>query len=111
MDRRGRTSYDERMRPTAERVASNEALFAEANEAIAVLAGSLEPRPTVPFLCECPDPRCLELAEASLGEYALVRLSPNQFLIAPDCRGGDLAGTRIVEQTERYMVVDRLLAT
>ncbi len=108
MNPRRRTAYDESVQGTAERVATNEALFAEANDAIASVAGTIAPRPFVPFLCECPDPRCTQLAELSLGEYGLLRLYANRFVIAPDCRGGDLAGTLVVERTDRFTVVDRL---
>jgi hypothetical protein len=94
--------------PVADRVASNEARFAAANDAIAVVAGRLEPRELVPFLCECPDPRCSAIAEAPLGEYATLRLFANRFLVAAGCRGSELPGTVVVERTERYTVVDRL---
>jgi len=109
MNERRPTAYDEPVQATADRVASNEALFAEANDAIAVIAGSIPPRPLVPFLCECPDPRCTQLAELSLGEYALLRLFANRFVIAPSCVGGDRAGTLVVETTDRFTVVDRLI--
>ena len=95
------------MRSTLERVASNEALFAEANDAIAAFAGSLPPRALVPFLCECPDARCTEVVELSLGEYAVVRLYADRFVVATQCSSGELAGTVIVETTDRYRLVDR----
>jgi len=101
-------AYPAAVVPVAERVASNEARFAEANDAIAVVAGRLPPRELVPFLCECPDPRCSEIAEASLAEYATLRLFANRFLVAARCRGGEPAGTMVVERTERYAIVDRL---
>jgi hypothetical protein len=91
-----------------ERVSSNEARFAKANDGIALVAATQEPRALVPFLCECPDPRCSEIAELSLGEYAALRLFANRYLVAVGCRGGELPGTLIVEQTERFTVVDRL---
>ena len=59
-------------------------------------------------LCECPNPRCSAVAELSLGEYAALRLFANRYLVSPGCRGGDLAGTEIVERTDRFTVVDRL---
>ncbi len=98
------------MRQTLARIESNEALFAEANDSIAVVAGMLRPRPLVPFLCECPDPYCREIAELSLGEYAAVRLYANRFVISPHCSGHDYGGTLLVESSERFTVVDRLAA-
>jgi hypothetical protein len=95
------------MAAVAERVASNEARFAAANDEIALMAATLPPRLSVPFLCECPTAHCSELAELALGEYAALRLFPNRFVISAACRGGDLAGTRIVERTPRFTIVDR----
>ena len=97
------------MRPTAERVTSNEQRFARANDQIAVLAAAQSPRTFVPFLCECPSPYCSQIAELSLGEYAALRLFPNQFAVASACRGGDLVGTQIVERNDRFTIVDRPL--
>jgi hypothetical protein len=99
--------YDGAMAQVAERVASNEARFAAANDEIALMAATLSPRRTVPFLCECPTASCSELAELSLGEYAALRLFPNRFVISAACRGGDYGGTQIVERTPRYTIVDR----
>lgn len=100
--------YDAAMPRVAERVASNEARFAEANDSIAIVAGRLPPRELVPFLCECADPRCTEIAEAPLGEYAALRLFANRFLVAARCRGGEPPGTMVVTRTARYTIVDRL---
>jgi hypothetical protein len=105
---RGLGAYDGAMRHTEERVSSNEARFIAANDTIALLAAAHEPRPRVPFLCECPDPRCSEIAELSLGEYAALRLFANQYVVAASCKGGELPGTLIVERTDRFTVVDRL---
>jgi hypothetical protein len=95
------------MRPTAERVTSNEARFAAANDAIATTAVTLQPRAFVPFLCECPATRCSQIAQLSLGEYAALRLFPSRFVVASGCRGGELAGAQIVERNDRFTVVDR----
>jgi hypothetical protein len=94
--------------PVAARVASNEARYAAANDSIAIVAGTLAAAHVIPFLCECPDRRCCEIAHASLGEYAALRLVPNRFLLAPRCRGGEPAGTTFIERTDRFTVVDRL---
>jgi hypothetical protein len=96
------------MPASAARVARNEALFAEANDKIAAVAGALPPVEHVPFLCECPDGRCSEIVELSLGEYGALRLFANRFVISPRCRGGDHALTAIVERADRFTIVDRL---
>lgn len=95
------------MQPTLARVASNEALFAEANDSIAFVAAGLDPLPLVPFLCECPDATCCEIAELSLGEYAALRLFAHRFLVSCRCRAGELPGSELVERNERYAVVER----
>jgi hypothetical protein len=92
----------------AGRISTNEARFAAANDQIAEVATTLEPRPRVPFLCECPDPRCSTVVELSLGEYAAVRLFAQRYLVSARCRGGELAHTLLVETNDRYTVVDRL---
>jgi hypothetical protein len=94
--------------PVRARVERNEGRFAAANDSIALLAGRLGPRPLVPFLCECPDPRCSVIAELSLGEYAALRLFANRYVVSSLCRGAELPGTLIVESTDRFTVVDRL---
>jgi hypothetical protein len=95
--------------PVADRVAANEARFAAANDRIAAVAGELEVA-FVPFLCECPDPRCSQVARLSLAEYEELRLFANRYVVAPTCAGGDFAGTEIVGRTDRFTVVDRLEA-
>lgn len=96
------------MSSTLDRVASNEAVFAAANDSIAEVAASLggELR-LVPFLCECPEPTCCEIAELSLGEYASLRLFADRYLVSRRCRSGDLAGSVQLTVTDRYVVVDR----
>jgi hypothetical protein len=94
------------MRP-AQRVWSNEARFAAANDEIALFAGTLAPREFVPFLCECQSTRCTELAELSLGEYEALRLFANRFLVAPACSSAELPDSLVLERNERYTVVDR----
>lgn len=89
------------------RVASNEAMFAAANDAIALRAASIEPVPLVPFLCECAEPACTEIAEMTLGEYATLRLFAQRFVISPRCSGGEVAGAELLERTLRYSVVER----
>ncbi len=93
---------------SATRVEQNELRFASANNQIASIAGLLPPRELVPFLCECPDARCSEIAELSLGEYAALRLFANRYVLSRRCRAGDYAHTLLVETTERFRIVDRL---
>jgi hypothetical protein len=103
----GISAYDAAVTAVVDRVCSNEELFAAANDEIALVAGTLSPRPLVPFICECPTSGCSKIAELSLGEYAALRLFPNRFVVAADCGSGDLAGAQILERTERYTIVDR----
>jgi hypothetical protein len=92
---------------SADRVWSNEARFAAANDEIALFAGTLAPRELVPFLCECRSARCTELAELSLGEYAALRLFSNRFLVAAACSSGELPESLVLERNERYALIDR----
>ena len=102
------SSYDAPVSSTHARVASNEAAFAAADDSIAEVAAGLgEQLPLVPFLCECPEPSCCEIAELSLGEYAALRLFADHYLVSRNCRGGELAGSVLLTANDRYAVVDR----
>jgi hypothetical protein len=68
-----------------ERVATNEAMFRDANEAIRRSAGRLpvEGGEPVPFLCECADPGCTDVIRLTLEEYERVRADAHTFAIVP----------------------------
>lgn len=69
---------------TTERVARNQSAFREANEELERRAEELlSDAEQVPFICECPDPRCTSVALLSLVEYETVRSRSDWFLAVP----------------------------
>jgi hypothetical protein len=90
-----------------EQLARNEVLFREVNERIAGLVG-LQDGP-LEFLCECSDVACTDAIKLHLEEYETVRTGSKLFVIAP---GHELqAVERVVEEHDRFLVVERTIAS
>jgi hypothetical protein len=93
---------------SAERKARNEGVFREANEKLERGAERIldsDDNGLVPFLCECPDMRCTEVAMLTLVEYRDVR---------SDGRGGlavlgheDLSVERVVARNDRFVKTEK----
>jgi hypothetical protein len=66
------------------RVARNQALFRETNEAIERGQWPGEPDKTVRFRCECSQPDCNEAIVLSLAEYEQVRQHSHLFVVIED---------------------------
>jgi hypothetical protein len=87
-----------------ERKAENEAIFRDANEAIAAARAELALIDGgTPFLCECEDAGCRELLRLELGEYEEVRRNSTAFLIAP----GHPSSGEVVAEHDSYLVVEK----
>ncbi|MDQ3669977.1 MAG: hypothetical protein M3377_06835 [Actinomycetota bacterium] len=87
-----------------ERLTKNEALFREVNEKVKELTVS-QLSDWSDVLCECSDPNCLTTIEVTVGEYEAVRAHGARFALA----GGheDTSVERVVERTERFVVVEK----
>ena len=94
-------------KPQAARMAENEAIFRDANEQIGARARELEFEAPVPFLCECGDPACQEIARLSLDEYRDVRRDAVSFLVVPDHVEVATASGSVVETHDGYVVVQK----
>ena len=96
------------MEQRLERQARNEALIREVNERIDGLeneAASLDKNRR--FLCECGRKEvCDVTVEVTLREYERVRAEDDRFLLAPGHETNELE--RIVEQTDRFVIVDKV---
>jgi hypothetical protein len=57
------------------------------------------------FVCECGDVDCAETIEVTLDEYEAARSQPTFFVIAP---GHEIQSERVVEQNERYELVEKV---
>ena len=88
----------------AARMALNQATFRTANHGIAhkAIDVDLSDAP-LPFVCECSDPGCTQLARLTLREYEEVRGKPNQFLVVPGHDGR--VEEPALKATDRYVMV------
>ena len=66
-----------------QRLASNEAVFREVNEAIEGGKVPADVHDRVAFRCECGVLGCNDMIELSVGEYERVRSNPRHFAMAP----------------------------
>lgn len=64
-----------------ERIARNEALFREANEAIRRGVWPDDPEQRIPFRCECAQLGCHETVRLTVDEYERVRQHPRRFVL------------------------------
>jgi hypothetical protein len=90
------------------RLAENEAIFREANEAIERRADELDFSALVPFLCECGDRGCRELVRLERSAYAHVRSRPAWFLILPEHEEIATASGVVVERLDGYLIVEKV---
>ena len=72
-------------------IAEHQISFREMNEKI---QSSAESRPIlgrIPFVCECPDPDCLELLSLTFDEYEAIRQHPRRFFNVPGHEASSVA--------------------
>jgi hypothetical protein len=95
---------------THARIAENQSMFRAANENIEVAARRNAVEDDVPFICECPQPRCTEIVPLALPVYMEVRGNPRRFFTAPGHEAASVesgAGV-VVSQAEGYVLVDKV---
>jgi hypothetical protein len=89
-----------------ERLARNEDLFREVNEAIEHVARSFrDDAHLFQFLCECADTGCGELVDLTVGEYEHVRSRPEWFVVLDGHQNPELEQVR--ERHAGYLVVEK----
>jgi hypothetical protein len=87
------------------RVARNQALFRETNEAIERGQWPAEPGKVVRFRCECSRVDCGQAVKVTLADYEQVRESPRRFIVLEghvDSRVED-----VVAETNGYVIVEK----
>ena len=89
-----------------ERVARNEELFLVVNREIAKLEETLGGSEMLTLVCECSKKHCLHTVEVDTAAYKQVRLNPLLFFLVPGHE--DLEVERLVEQTSKYVVVEKV---
>jgi hypothetical protein len=93
------------------RAAQNQSLFREVNERIEPLHqrfNSITASRLNDFICECANEGCSEMVALSVEEYESIRETPKRFFVAPSEEHVWLDVERIVEQRDRYWVVEKL---
>jgi hypothetical protein len=87
------------------RIARNESIFRDVNEAIESGHWPGEEDAPVAFRCECARLGCSRLIEITVGEYERVRAHSRRFLVASD---HDLSAVEtVVETYPGYVVVEK----
>jgi hypothetical protein len=88
-----------------DRVARNESIAREVNEAIEHGRGPADVQATVAFRCECGRFGCNKLIEVTMGDYERVRSHPRQFVIATGHEQPEFE--TVVYTGENYSVVEK----
>ena len=90
----------------AERAAKNEAVFREVNEKIEGVALS-QPGDSerLAVLCECSQPTCVATVDITVDEYEATRADGTHFVLIAGHE--DLGIERVVERTDRFLVVQK----
>jgi hypothetical protein len=94
----------------ADRTALNESLLRERNETLKTHNASVHwvDPPVADWYCECARLDCKAPVQLTVGEYERVRLNPRWFIVAPDQQHLRLEVERVVEQSDRYWVVEKV---
>jgi hypothetical protein len=87
------------------RIAANEALFREVNEAIERGVWHGEGHTATAFRCECASLDCNQLVSIAPREYERIRTHPRRFFVRPGHE--DTGAESVVEAHEGYVVVEK----
>lgn len=97
---------------TADRVAVNQSTFREANEQLEERADAIGVRiGALPFLCECPDRACTEIALLDRADYERIRSRGDWFMAVPGhevCIVDGVQVAKVVERNETFTVMEKL---
>ena len=93
-------------RDVQRRIAGNEAVFRNVNEALRAGQWPGEDSSPVAFRCECAAMGCSQMVEMSPSEYERVRSHPRRFLLAHGHAVPE--AERIVERHPNYVVVEKI---
>lgn len=90
---------------TQRKIAANEALLREANEAIERGLWPGDGTTPIRFRCECAQLECNQAVELTARDYEQVRANPRRFVLLD---GHENAGAEVVvERREDYIVVEK----
>ena len=93
-----------------ERAGENESRYRNLNERIEPHnAAHVWVDPPMPdWVCECASTECMKPVRLTLAEYEAVRSEPTHFFVLPSEEHLSLAVERVVHQTERYWIVEKI---
>lgn len=95
----------------ADRAARNQSMFRDANERIRAAMPELQFAEPLPFMCECPEPRCTTIIGLGTGEYESVRADAARFCVAPGhevCMIDGVEVARVVERREGFTLMEKV---
>ena len=87
------------------RMARNEALFRETNEAIERGQWPGDAAKPVRFRCECSRLECGEAVEITLADYERVRSFPRRFIVAPGHETPKIE--KVIDRSDGYVIVEK----
>lgn len=87
------------------RLARNEVLFRDTNEAIERGQWPNDPVKQIRFRCECARLECGDAVELTLAEYEQVRNSPRRFLVAVGHETPEIE--TVVSRAPDYLIVEK----
>jgi hypothetical protein len=87
------------------RLARNEVLFRETNEAIERGQWPADPAKHVRFRCECSRVSCGEAVEITLAEYEQVRKFPRRFVVAVGHETPEIE--KVVRRRQSHVIVEK----
>jgi hypothetical protein len=92
-----------------EKIARNNAVFRDANEAIAVAASrhGFDDGRVVPFICECSDRGCTKVIRLTLSQYRSIRDNPRRFAHAKGHEAAISGSVQLVEECDDFAVVEK----
>ena len=95
------------MTTSAERKGQNEVTFRTANEDLERVARDLsgEDSSLVPFLCECPRPKCTRVVLLTIDEYEHVRAHARRGIAVHGHEDPEIE--RLVSENDRFIVTEK----
>jgi hypothetical protein len=90
------------------RLSRNQVLFREVNERVDKASHAFSSDGPITFVCECSNTNCAAQIELTHDDYERIRSVPTWFAVTPGQKIPDIED--VVEQTERYAVVEKIEA-
>lgn len=88
------------------RIAGNETIFRDVNEALRAGRWPGEDASPVSFRCECAKVGCNQLIDMLPSDYERIRLNPRRFFMVHDHNIPEVE--RVVERHKQYIVVEKV---